>query len=447
MDSPILEKVKLGESPLSFGIQLRCVFMFEETLLTNLSGVEEVVKSIPEETRATRQFNPRRRDETIYNSWGVVDAKLGGLRPYEYEPMNIAREIMRAVVSTVDVRKSTGNPRWDIIGTSWRITNDIDASGASPELLKSYLQQTAAVENWDSYGIEVLSPVMRTDKSRHMDDIMKVIDVFANPDARRYGAFVRNDTGLYVHIVAPKELGVLKELAFLTIIYEDEFNRMHPPRCRPRHGVVDSRPFLRNVKTKEGSQTINRAKLVSVSTIREKIEACSNETDLSELMGDSQRHLVSWINLPCKSRIIEFRQHRSTLDKNEIRLWIQFITGLIRVADLYYRRGGCPIKSWADRINAFDLMDEMELPEEGIDFYYMKIASYMNYPEDGPLNQPDWAPKPAENRRRNDKVNTVTQDPRLGTKRLRGSFVRPSPKRRKSECMKKKIISDILLIK
>lgn len=49
--------------------------------------------------------------------------------------------------------------------------------------------------------------------------------------------------------------------------------------------------------------------------------------------------------------------------------------------------GGCPIRSWEDRISAFTLMADLD--EMDIELYRRTIAFYMNYPEDGPDNATD----------------------------------------------------------
>jgi hypothetical protein len=67
-------------------------------------------------------------------------------------------------------------------------------------------------------------------------------------------------------------------------------------------------------------------------------------------------------------------------------------------------------------------MDDMEFAQEGINFYHMKIASYMNYPKGGPLDRCDWEPRPAEGSKyqeKGDREKVKTKDPQTGEKRSR----------------------------
>jgi Putative amidoligase enzyme len=467
MASPAQEKVALDRNPMRYGVELQFVFVFEESYLRPwLGGLSKVAKNIPYEARAYLPFNAGGRDDTVYNSWGIVDVLEKYPRQYRVEPLRIVREILQRVVEPIDIKMWSEDTKEVHAGRykTWHITNERSLPGVGPAFLESYVQDRMKpwTENWDSWGIRVVTPLLNTDNNSHLDQIMRVIDVLSKPDTDKFDVLVGNSTGLHVHVEAPRDFAVLKELAFITIIYEEELSRIHPPCRRPGHALANGfletnrEVFLRDVNawaepqlgTHLGPKTledflkdekaedkpsapeqvseerlarrrgVELPKLVPVSTIREKIEACKDESELSNLMGcfvgDIPQYLVNWSFLiyisKYQGRTIEFRQHRGTFDKDDIRWWIQFVTGLVRVADLYYRQGGCPVRSWADQINVFDLMHSMELPQEGIDFYYMKIASYMNYPSGGLLDRIGWDPRLVETYKCQEMVKRLTTD-------------------------------------
>jgi hypothetical protein len=78
------------------------------------------------------------------------------------------------------------------------------------------------------------SRVLNTGVPAYRDEIGAIIDVVKGTKTDKHGAFITNQCGLHIHIEAPKDLKVLKELALLLIVYEEEISKLHPP-CR-RHG-------------------------------------------------------------------------------------------------------------------------------------------------------------------------------------------------------------------
>jgi hypothetical protein len=81
-----------SSSPLNYRLELEFVFAFNEGLLF----VERVEKNIPYEIRSQPPFNkildlsPSR----AYNSWGVCHEHGASYRPYENEPLHIARRVL-----------------------------------------------------------------------------------------------------------------------------------------------------------------------------------------------------------------------------------------------------------------------------------------------------------------------------------------------------------------
>jgi hypothetical protein len=80
-----------------------------------------------------------------------------------------------------------------------------------------------------------VSPILSTQNSEHKNELSQLIAAIIGTNTDHHGAFITNQCGFHVHIEAPKNFEVIKELAILLLVFEEEISRLHPPCRRPGH--------------------------------------------------------------------------------------------------------------------------------------------------------------------------------------------------------------------
>lgn len=191
----------------------------------------------------------------------------------------------------------------------------------------------------------------------------------------------------------------------ILLIYEDEISKLHP-QCRRHwhpatkgtlasnrigvlHGINDVDEKIEDV---ECSLTALQ-KEYTVLRLRNKIVlGGSSMVRMSKLFngpvtggdayinGDRNR-LVNFTsavrgqNAEGKDfpSTIEFRQARGSLEMKDIRKWVDFCIGLVRLAHFYHDNPDkFPVKKWEDRISVFDLIAQMDLGAEAEEYWSQK---------------------------------------------------------------------------
>jgi len=118
---------------------------------------------------------------------------------------------------------------------------------------------------------------------------------------------------------------------------------------------------------------------LSFSKARAKIFTQDMTIDkLATLMcGTTKGHIANWTYLPRTNglaRTIEFRQHQGTLDKDDVRWWVEFCGGMVKLAERNAREfgaeegyGGEGYKwlEWSSELGVENLLDMMEMEEVG----------------------------------------------------------------------------------
>jgi len=306
----------------------------------------------------------------------------------------------------------------------WIITSEPSVCGRGSENLQAWLPDREIKPNeWDSYGIELVSRVLNTGDPTHKDEINAILDGVKGAADERYDAFITNQCGLHVHVEAPKDFRVLKELAVLTLVYEEQISTLHPPcrgydyeatlgtLCSNRLAFIfrENEPEKRHKLREADCSTIQLGEEYTFQALRARIDECSTVEELSQLMcwpkshtpltvnGDRNR-IINWTYL-CRGdeypQTIEFRQARGTLKPGEVHNWVDFCVGLVRLAEFYaYNPDHFPIVSFrptrdkqgnrvGNVINVFRLMDKMGLSEEAKEFWRWKVVRYLNYSLEG----------------------------------------------------------------
>ena len=120
--------------------------------------------------------------------------------------------------------------------------------------------------------------------------------------------------------------------------------------------------------------------------------------DLFHLMNgeSSSGYLVSWFHHGADyatKRTIEFKQHEGSLDPEEVKMWVTFVVGMLRLAELNSRLYGVGEKDedggwkaytgegykwteWDEALGVLDLIEMMELGEEGKQWVKKRIQMW-----------------------------------------------------------------------
>ena len=417
------------KKPLTFGIELECIFAFKESLL----GLKTVpsehtfgpVKNLPYELRSLEwDFNrTARRFHRSYNSWGAIQNSpflvdedhrewpaLAVIRPYDKEPQKIASQLLKHYCNLtfkIPERDKVDNFQY---GT-WHVGPDVSVTGVGSANLPRYLPDRIKVtesQHWDSFGIELISRVFEHGNDEDMQEIENVVKAIQGTPRSTYGAFNTNQTGFHVHVLSPS-FAALKELAYLLLVYEEGINCINAPCRKPDHPVQDQGNVgfntLEGDKDFEGQWDPDSGGFQEATTLlerRAKIEACQDVGELSMLIGPDKSYYVVIMRADDSTylkstRTIEFRYHRGTLDFQAIRWWVEFCTGIIRLsiryADTHTR---CHISLYTETRNIFVLLDEMDFPEEGKNYYRERFFRYDHYPADAPLATNDFEITPTQ---------------------------------------------------
>lgn len=217
---------------------------------------------------------------------------------------------------------------------------------------------------------------------------------------------------MHVHVQAPQELDVLKELALILIVYEQEISRLHPPCRRPNHpailglvesnrmGIMDHPIELATKYFDASTDALAKKYNCPIGAIRRKLRDIPDKDALARYMNAPPTHKYPegnrnrQVNFTTTVRgegfpyTIEFRQARGSLCPEEISRWVDFCIGLVKVARFYwedparfrvkglgeyYDENG---KLQRGRISVFDLMQDMELDDKAVEYWISRMAKY-----------------------------------------------------------------------
>ncbi|KAH8591960.1 hypothetical protein B0O99DRAFT_597583 [Bisporella sp. PMI_857] len=250
---------------------------------------------------------------------------------------------------------------------NWLPTVDHTVCGQGSTNIPDWLPKVAKIEaeNWDSYGLEAVSRIFSTDNDQGDAEIRTITNVLTGNSSRSYGSFITNQCGLHVHVQAPDDMNVLKELATVLLVYEHEISRPHPRSGRSPHpatiGLLASnrtgwlRPpgagFETNYPELDCSTTAF-AKVYPIPLLHQSFSLRFNtKENLSKKMcglkpsnqdipvyrHGTRNRLVNF-TATCRapdpttgnaySSTIEFRQARGSLSPYDILKWIEFCIGL-----------------------------------------------------------------------------------------------------------------------
>lgn len=380
---------------LTFGIELETILVYHESLLK---------PHIPPGTKIVKDITLGARDDSEVTKWMFQD---GRSRRYDIttEPSKIAAELVRNSVDTEDPLADIQVTTQDIGNKkeyeSWKVMQE----RAVPDLdayTKEDLLEEHEPDEWTSQAIEFVSPVYW-----YTDDLEEVLtDVKAiREHVTTQGSFLHypENCGLHVHVGSPDGARfpreVVRALAFLTIVYEDEISKVHAVhRVGQKSRIASNRKYWVNPKLYPKGTVLPaymrtpRQHYAEIKQIREDIFHKTGDIEddymrIQELLGDGREHIINWQYIYGfrKRRgydrdeyipgpaTVEFRQHETVERNAPIKHWIRFCVALVGLAyEMASQEADClpKIQTWdSEEIHWSYLFMRMKLPLETVDYY------------------------------------------------------------------------------
>ncbi|MCJ1397409.1 hypothetical protein MMC11_000602 [Xylographa trunciseda] len=272
---------------------------------------------------------------------------------------------------------------------------------ASPELGKKQIG-LPDVNDWDAYGIELVSKVLRPVRE-DFDTIARFCNLLKGEPCHDHGATINDTCGLHVHLKPDDDgidfdLNTLQHLAYLVAIYEAEIDELHPfhRRTYDPFGATEY-DFQSNTQRLRDS---NGELLAPFRGIQKLIGATKSKQELQQLMGKGKGYLVNFSNFLRRNptdgpRTIEFRQHEGVLRGEMVEWWVKFCIGLLQLANhaaTQQNADGSPIEGFYrqceiypffdinDCLSVWDLFDLMDFPEDGRRYFQRRAAYFADNP-------------------------------------------------------------------
>ncbi len=147
-------------------------------------------------------------------------------------------KVLREKLPDIPSGWKMGFPKKADMYNRWIVVSDPSVCGVGSSNISKWVQtlSPSKQKEYNSYGIELVSPVFKTDSGQGEQEIRRILEALKEDcNGGQHGAFVTNQCGLHVHVQAPSSLGVFRVLAMLIPIYEDQIARLHAPCRHPRH--------------------------------------------------------------------------------------------------------------------------------------------------------------------------------------------------------------------
>ncbi|KAF8854418.1 hypothetical protein BDZ45DRAFT_747561 [Acephala macrosclerotiorum] len=467
---------KMEDLSLTWGVEMELIFAFHESEIMHEIVDEPIGNRLPNTSEKDLPYELRARDSLwssraqitegrtqpyftrctfmacpnrAYNSWGTRnsnDIPPQQVNPYYYEPLEIVRKHLSANTQGLDyevfediIPLQDKTDEFYNAKRRWLVTSDPGVVGVGSENITRWLPSRVmrdGADDWDSYGIELNSPVFNTSSDQGKNEIAQC--------------------GLHVHVQAPESLAVLKKLALVLVVYEQEIALMHPQCRRPYHplgrhhqctrqqlesnrlgfvlepdltkfpgrmgppqqyqGVYAS--YASHGDTDVSVQAI--AQNASVALVESAINDCSNKYELSRLFNwpanDHWQAGLLGMHMPTGNRnrqvnlttpgewefqahngrdfsqypcTIEFRQAKGSLNAEDIARWVDFCVGLVRLAHFYDQHPSrFRVKHWLDeiapngevrrenKISVFELMEDMNFGADAVKYWKHRMGKF-----------------------------------------------------------------------
>lgn len=418
---------------LTFGVELEMVLGFHYDLLRKQLD-KNPDKSSWKVVRQPRYLKRQSTQGTMYHTrqyqaWALHNPSAGNVadtvalvdgkdptdrsvhQAYLEEPLEIARDVLQPALHDIAIHSDLQTKQSDF--SSWTLVRDPSIDSLSRQQLSDAFDRDellpARTEEWDSYGIELVSPVMSSTEQATADLTAALSTLHSNGTNPYHDITTTTQCGLHVHIGTPTghalPLPVLQHLAFLHLVYEHELDRLLPLHRRSTSGNAElwtnrqnffaegADPVVRQIidPLSGTSTTVSSYPVyVPLSEVRTSIFSTTTIAELVKLVGADKQHLV---NFSYAARgegqgpaTVEFRAYDASTDVREIEAWIGFCLGLVMLA---YRMAegevGSEVGEWGEEGELEGLWELMGLGDDERAYWREKV-------EEKALLWPDWRP-------------------------------------------------------
>jgi hypothetical protein len=200
---------------LTYGLELEFVFAFQQSKLEtvlktgDMGRRDGIEKNIPFYRRSSRPYTAFRDANQLpdhwYNSWGLTKytsrSSVPIPAPYGTESMEIVSSVLSKKVPsylhTIKPTMAMKDKTQDKYNYGAIITVDHSVCGVGSRNIPKWLTHVddADAENWDSYGVEFVSPVFTRriqPFARETGALSEAVKTIQGTATDRYGAFVTN---------------------------------------------------------------------------------------------------------------------------------------------------------------------------------------------------------------------------------------------------------------
>lgn len=385
----------MASAAYSFGIELEFLLLFHESkILPFLKTDETIIKEISLE-QGMKLVTKGYEEVVVHSSWAI--SANNEIATYKEQPLRLAQGLIFRASGFNDVSvffedsyavKHNDYSKWTILG-------DPSLQGLSRETIAEITASKS--RNHDSWGIEIVSPVLNTEEIATFTPKMEqLLTSLAYSQTSGVGATINDHCGFHVHIGKPDNsdfsVKTLQYFALTIAIYEQELLRL----CTPNRSNDPDLKITNRENLMSSYEPVERAgrsgnytfPYVPVRIIREMLclsqeegtTALANIVDrIVRTMGNSKGKYVNFSYLKRRNDrppTIEFRQHEGTTDPVAITYWIEVCHGLVRIAEQFATGQKIfPVVDWDDRIWIEDLFKLMELSERTRSFYKRKMLT------------------------------------------------------------------------
>lgn len=418
---------------LSFGVELEFILIFHEDEIVPILRARNpsayLEKSLDPKGDIAQALRHKAYGRLDHNSWAVVgdgecpdsleqhvriskDGQDLAVRCYHREVSELVQQIIYPVdgfqTATVHYEPVFGK-HYDY--TNWTICGDPSLPGLSSKDLVGQLGDRSSTDaeasNWDSWGVEIVSPVFRlADVDEMRPSMARMIKTLAGTPQTKHRATVTEHCGLHVHIGfhdnSDFPLETIQNLALLVTVYEHEILRLcgagrttlpgknDPYELSNRENLFwacDDIPYDRPYVDDDG---IVHSQCEWEFTYIQKIKDFLLKNSPTESYDNAAARIVGKLCLTrqkfvnftylltthLRPQTIEFRQHEGTADPTEICWWVQFCGGLVDLAGRIGRgEAQFRVNRWEDTIWYADLLEDMNFPAAGRWYFLDKLRS------------------------------------------------------------------------
>jgi hypothetical protein len=189
-------------TPLSFGVELELLLSFHSSLLfPHLHPSTTLLKSLPPTTLSTLVASGYESSVT-HLSWAVSGPEPDSIRAYEDEPLKLAQSLVTSAPGFEDTRVffETSYKAKHVDYDAWTIVGDPSLQSLSKtEMLSAFLERIGAdAGEWDSWGIEFVSPVFpATSLSSFSHQVDGLMASLSGCSVSQHGATINAHCGLH----------------------------------------------------------------------------------------------------------------------------------------------------------------------------------------------------------------------------------------------------------